>query len=142
MENRKSSLSRVFLVISIILIVVQGVLLYMQKIKSNSSIAELKNNESELQEKIDSILNTTNDDITLNYDNTTLEKNDEEKVEEQEIKKVLTPSGFSGSSLIRVVLYSDNTVYVVNYDGAGYEENNIIKRILIAKEVDTIEYNG
>ena len=67
MENKKGSLSTVFLVIAIILIVVMGALLYMQKIEADRKIAELENNASKLQEtindlqgKIDTISNTIN----------------------------------------------------------------------------------
>ena len=67
MENKKGSLSTVFLVIAIILIVVMGALLYMQKTESDKQIAELENNASKLQEtindlqgKIDTISNTIN----------------------------------------------------------------------------------
>jgi len=83
------------------------------------------------------------------YDDTTiiLSKNTNSNISEitnndKKVKDSLMPSGFSGSSLIKVVLYSDKTVYVVNYDGAGYEENNIASKTLIAKNAEKIEYNG
>ena len=67
MENKKGSLSTVFLVIAIILIVVMGAFMYMQKTESDKQIAELENNASKLQEtindlqgKIDTISNTIN----------------------------------------------------------------------------------
>ena len=70
MEEKKQikvSLGTVFLVIAIILIVVMGALLYMQKTESDRKIAELENIESkfqktinDLQGKIDNISNTTN----------------------------------------------------------------------------------
>ena len=60
----------------------------------------------------------------------------------REVKESLTPSGFAGSSLKRVVLYSDNTVCILFYDGSGYEEENIYLVKLIARNVDKIEYNG
>ena len=44
MENKKGSLPTVFLVIAIILIVVMGALLYMQKTEADRQIAELENN--------------------------------------------------------------------------------------------------
>ena len=69
MEKKKGSLSTVFLVIAIILIVVMGALLYMQKIEADRKIAELESNASKLQEtinnlqgKIDSISNTINEE--------------------------------------------------------------------------------
>jgi len=75
MENKKGSLSTVCLVIAIILIVVMGALLYMQKTEADRQIAELENNANKLQEiindlqgKIDSISNTTNKNSTSNSD--------------------------------------------------------------------------
>ena len=71
MENKRGNVSTVFLVIAIILIVVMGVFMYMQKIEADRQIAELENSASKLQEtindlqgKIDSISDTisTNDE--------------------------------------------------------------------------------
>lgn len=71
MENKKGSLSTVFLVIAIIVIIIMGALLYFQKTEADRQIAELQNNASKLQEtinnlqgKIDSISNTINNDTT------------------------------------------------------------------------------
>ena len=69
MENKKGNVSTVFLVIAIILIVVMGGLLYMQKIESNREIAQL-------QKEIESISNT----INSNNENTS------DKTEDNEIK--------------------------------------------------------
>ena len=55
MENKKGNLLKVFLVIAVILIVVMGALLYMQKIQSDKQIAELEDNKSEMKEKIDDL---------------------------------------------------------------------------------------
>ena len=73
MENKKGSLSTVFLIIAIILIVVMGALLYMQKTESDKQIAELENNASQMQEtinnlqgKIDSVSNIGNADTSNN----------------------------------------------------------------------------
>jgi preprotein translocase subunit YajC len=67
MENKKGSLSTVFLIIAIILIGVMGVFMYMQKTEADRQIAELENNGSKMEEtisnlqgKIDSISNTIN----------------------------------------------------------------------------------
>ena len=78
MENKKSNVSTIFSVIAVILIIVMGALLYMQKTESDRQIAELENNASKLQEtinnlqsKIDSISNTINsnteEDTTINF---------------------------------------------------------------------------
>ena len=92
MENKKGNVSTVFLVIAIILIIVMGALLYMQKTEADKQINELKNNASELQEtinnlqgKIDSISNTIND----NGDTSTSEKDSTQfDVEFYELKDI------------------------------------------------------
>ena len=50
----------------------------------------------------------------------------------------LTPSGFAGSSLHRIDLYSNKDVYLITFDGGGFEENNIKSKELIARNVDSI----
>ena len=50
----------------------------------------------------------------------------------------LTPSGFAGSSLNRVDLYSNKEVYLITFDGNGFEESNIISKELIARNADSI----
>ena len=58
------------------------------------------------------------------------------------IKEKLTPSGFMGSSLLKVALYSNGDVYILYYDGAGYEEGNISDKKLIATKADSVYYRG
>ena len=77
MENKRGSLSTVFLVIAIILIVVMGAFMYMQKTEADRQIAELENNRSQMQEtinnlqgEIDSISNTINSNNKENTPNT------------------------------------------------------------------------
>ena len=81
MENKKGSLSTVFLVIAIILIGAMGVFMYMQKTEADRQIAELENNASELQEainnlqgKIDQISNTINSNTSGEIDNSQSKK--------------------------------------------------------------------
>ena len=108
MENKKGNVSTVFLVIAIILIVVMGALLYMQKTEADRQIAELENNATQMQEtinnlqgKIDSISNTINSKDET--DNTANEnKNNSEVLE-------LSPIGGTA------VLYNGE-VYVNVYD--------------------------
>ena len=73
MENKKGNLSTVLLVIAIILIVVMGALLYIQKTETDRQIAELESNASKLQEtindlqgKIDGVSNIVNDNSNSN----------------------------------------------------------------------------
>ena len=48
------------------------------------------------------------------------------------LAKSLIPTGFAGSSLNRIDLYSNGDVYWVQYDGEGLSDENIIKNELIA----------
>ena len=92
MKNERGSISTVFLVIVIILIIAMGGLMYMLKMESDKQIAELENNAGKLQEtinnlqgKIDSISNTIND----NGDTSTSEKDSTQfDVEFYELKDI------------------------------------------------------
>lgn len=77
MENKRCSLLTIFLVITIILIMVMGVFMYMQKTKSDRQINELEDNVIRMQEtinnlqgKIDTISKATNLTNTSKEDNT------------------------------------------------------------------------
>ena len=59
--------------------------------------------------------------------------------EEIVLKKSLTPTGFAGSSFNRIELYSCGDVYWIQYDGAGFEYENIVKDTLIATNATDIE---
>ena len=95
MENKRGNVSTIFLIIAIILIVVMGALLYMQKTESDKQIAELENNASKLQEtindlqgKIDTISNTNGDINNSQSNNTVDNKND--KFSDKEIEGSIT----------------------------------------------------
>ena len=72
------------------------------------------------------------------YFRKTSSNNFSEKTNLNNMVTQLTPSGFAGSSLHRVDLYSNKEVYLITFDGNGYEKNNIITKELIAKNVDSI----
>lgn len=81
MENKRGILSVLFLIIAIIVIIVMGIFMYMQKTEADKQIAEFEKNESDfeatidnLQGKIDSIANTINSNDKTNND--TSKKND------------------------------------------------------------------
>lgn len=59
--------------------------------------------------------------------------------EEITLQKILGPTGFAGSSLNRIELYSSGDVYLVQYDGAGFDYENIVKDILVASNATDIE---
>ena len=42
------------------------------------------------------------------------------------LQKVLTPTGFAGSSFNRIELYKNGDVYWIQYDGAGVDYENIV----------------
>ena len=62
-----------------------------------------------------------------------------DKKESAILAKSLTPSGFAGSSLNRIDLYSNGDVYWVQYDGEGLSDENIIKNDLIATGATDIQ---
>lgn len=100
-----------------------------QNIKSSENVSEQKsdlNQNTEITSFNPDEGKTTNTHID---DNTT-------KIS---VVKEVSPGGFMGSSLYRVVLYSNNEVYVEKFDGNGYEAENLISRELIAKNVNMIE---
>ena len=79
MENKKVNFSIVFLTIAIIVILLMGVFIYMQKVESDKKITKLENNASELQEtinnlqgKLDSISDTINDKNLTNLNENNL----------------------------------------------------------------------
>ena len=84
------------------------------------------------------------DDITLykfSFDTVTNEdvSVDLNTVKELQVEKTLSPFGFAGSSMHRVELWTNGDVYVVDYDGNGFEENNIISKSLIRMYATDIE---
>ena len=58
------------------------------------------------------------------------------------IKETLSPSGFMGSSLLRVALYNNGEVYLIRYNGEGYDEKNIENKELIATNASGIRTKG
>lgn len=155
MENKKGSLSTVFFVIAIILIVVMGVFMYMQKIESYRQIAELENNASKLQEtindlqgKIDTISNTinSNKDVDKNSstDTTIDNTNSIQYIEmtEANYKKYNTlPNYFRIQEMI------DNKNGTITIRGRVYQETELLKitkeqyeELLEGKVIDLLGY--
>ena len=150
MENKKGSLSTVFLVIAINLIVVMGALLYMQKTESDKQIAELENNASQMQEtinnlqgKIDNISNTINDSkVDTNIEDTTakeIENNNKQPEEnlsnEYSIEKAITwtPNTTSYDFNTKKWLPNDSAEYYVATDKDNKlcivdREKNLVKK--------------
>lgn len=94
-------------------------------ISNNEAINKVENEN--ISNKANVVKNeTTNSTNVIKEENTT-------------IKDKVSPSGFMGSSHYRVYLYSNGEVYVVTFDGEGYEDNNIIRKNLIAKNAKSIK---
>lgn len=105
--------------------------------------------ENLYQERINNIIeeNTDLDKETINevgenkVENEVQKEEAEEDIEENK-KKIITqisPSGFMGSSMYKVILYSNKEVYLAVYNGNGYEEKNKVSEELIAKNVNSIK---
>ena len=85
----------------------------------------------------------TKNNETQEYNQNTDEKNKTERSNNNSsIKTQLSPSGFMGSSLLRVIIYSNGDVFVLKYDGEGYEDSNIVQKELIATNAESIYTNG
>lgn len=59
--------------------------------------------------------------------------------DEIRLQKVLTSTGFAGSSFNRIELYKNGDVYWIQYDGAGVYYDNIVKNVLVATNAKDIE---
>ena len=122
MENKRGNVSTVFLIIAIILIVVMGALLYMQKTESDKQIAELENNASKLQETIDdlqgefdTISNTINDSETNKED----DKNEMQYIEMTEDNHKKYNTGKNKFIYENIINNNDKTITI---KGRVYEE--------------------
>lgn len=62
-----------------------------------------------------------------------------EDIRDAEIVNTLTASGWAGSSMNKIRLYSNGDAYHLTYNGNGETEDCIISRELLAKNVDSIE---
>ena len=127
MENKKGSVLTVFLVIAIILIVVMGALLYMQKTEADRQIAELENKIKEtiqpvadLKEKIEEATNSQNDFIESISENSENTEN-MEKLINDEIKK----AEMLKSEVEKIIKTTNNSIKNVNitnwWNGMGYD---------------------
>lgn len=65
--------------------------------------------------------------------------NSEEENDNAKIIKTASPSGFAGSSLHQVRLYSDGRVYLATYSGDGFDDSDVVEKELIATNAEDIE---
>lgn len=141
---------KIILIIAIIIVAIIVGEVYVSK-NNEKANNENKRNETEIVYVENEVSKSDVDENNSNEENTSLSKTNETKnntsnssnSENQEsatkVKKQVSPSGFMGSSMYRVNLYENGDVYVVTYDGTGYEEGNITSKDLIAKNATLIE---
>ena len=112
-------MKKIMILILLLFIIITGIYIYRQnntKNSENSEVSEVSNTLSnEVQNEIQ---NTDSTAVIINK---------------------LSPSGFMGSSLYRVDLYSNGDVYAITFDGNGYQDSNIISKNLVAKNASSIE---
>jgi len=121
MENKKGSLSTIFLVIAIILIIVMVTFMYMQKMDADRQIAELENNVRKMQETINNLQD---------------EKTKENLNNEYSIQKIImwTPDTTSYDFNTKKWLPNDSAEYYVATDKDKKlcivdRENNLVKKL-------------
>ena len=141
-------------IILIILVIVLGVLVAYNikfnkkendntNVNTSASVNTIENNETNnsiennnTEENVIEDNKTSNENVVENNDKT------ENQTGEVTIVETMTPSGFMGSSLKKVILYSNGEVYLINYNGEGYDEKNISSKELIAKNATALKYKG
>ena len=141
---------KIIFIIAIIIIAIIVGEIYVSK-NNEKANNEIKNNETENISVENEVSKNDVEKNDSNEENTSLNKTNETKnntsnssnSENQEsatkVKKQVFPSGFMGSSMYRVNLCENGDVYVVTYDGTGYEDKNITSKDLIAKNATSIE---
>lgn len=120
-----------------------------QETETTNNVEENTSLEDANQVEPENTTNTTNQEEqnkTSNNNQNNQNKQSEQvvtekKVENEDLKieKQVAPRGFMGSSAYKVNLYSNGDVYIITYDGNGYEDNNIISKDIIAKKAQDIE---
>lgn len=108
--------------------------------QENVSQNELGNRVGENTENVTNLNESINSTTTETEANTNTTTNiDTNQDTEKTIVNQVSPSGFMGSSLYRVILYSNGEVYLQTFDGNGYEQGNIISQELIAQNANSIK---
>ena len=99
----------------------------------------LKNENTDISKDEDTNVKQENNSTSSNKVVNNTKEVDDKKIS---VKEQLTPSGFMGSSLMKVTLYSNGEVYLINYNGEGYEEKNIVDKELLATNASSIYSKG
>ena len=144
--------------ICIIIVIILGAAIYFYKLEfikneeknatNNNQIKEESNEETANEDAYEeNDLNTNNEELI----NNTIIQNDDNQNNNSSIRndstsndsnihlvKSASPSGFAGSSLQAIRLYSDGSVYLITYDGDGFNDSNIGSKELIATNAEDI----
>ena len=112
---------------------------YIEHYNTNKEDIQEKSQQAEIKNEIN--INAQNEEIKKEDDKSTSNSISSENPQNT-IKEILSPNGFMGSSLLKVALYSNGEAYLINYDGEGYEENNISGKELLATNVSSIYSKG
>lgn len=108
----------------------------------NNTIEDKKDENNIAEYQNENAVGYVENSVAEEHENNIVDKYNGDDIDNQKIVKTLAPSGFMGSSLLRVTLFSNGELYLLKYDGEGYEEKNIVNKELIAVNVDSISSNG
>ena len=126
MEKKKGSLSTVFLLIAIILIVAMGALLYMQKTEADKKITELENSINEIKE-------ATNKKVpNIKDEEVDIKDNENESLNSEEVKllaikflEMIYESEGSFEGVLKIIGY-DNVEEIYNNAVQSYNNGDSI----------------
>jgi len=114
---------------------------YIEHDNKNKEHIQEKSQQEEIKDENETNINAQNVEIKKEDDKNTSNNIFAEDLKDT-IKETLSPNGFMGSSLLKVALYSNGEVYLLNYDGEGYEEKNILGKVLLATDASSIYSKG
>lgn len=132
------------IILIILSILLAGLFAYNIKInkKDNENTNIINNYNNNYTENI--LLEENNEENINNTTDNNIDNNVTDKLNQPDVTiiETMTPSGFMGSSLKKVILYSNGDVYLINYDGEGYDEKNISSKEIVAKNATALKYKG
>lgn len=145
---------RVKFLICIIIVIILGVAIYLYKLEFIKNEEKNTINNNQIKEESNEVIANEDyyDENTLNTDNEELKNNTVSQTDNNMsagndlitddsniyLVKSASPSGFAGSSLHSIRLYSDGSVYLITYNGEGFNDSNIGSKELIATNAEDI----
>lgn len=131
----------ILMILTVILIIMLGGIYIFSEDKKNEEQLQQTSNQENINTEDETRIENTENSMATDGNINSFENNNlqAENHTEQIIVNQVSPSGFMGSSLYQVILYSDGEVYVKKYDGNGKEDNNVISSDLVARNVQSIE---